>query len=236
MTASTVTQDSAQRDLNNLNMPYDIGPLGNLRQAKQEQSPVRSNSSWLGSGFVATVALQATEVGSVVCVPVQIGDILGSVRLALGATEGKKVETGFAALYIGSGTEPKGIMKAGSTTAPVQSKSAKLTSENGKGELDTAGKPVKEHRLTFTLEEAVTITAAMAPKGFIYVLIAMEAETMPTATGVLAKAEAHVALSNFATGSPVCLAGKCQGGLKTAAPEKLESFAAVEGIPLVALF
>src|SRR5271167_22823 len=171
MTASVTSQDNSMRDLNDLAMPYDIGPLGNLRQSAQPQSPARSNCSWIGATFLATIAVQAAEVGEVIAVPVQVGDIIEKVRLPLGSTEGKEVEAAFAALYAGTGAEPLGIMKAGSATAPVQSKSGEMTSENAKGVLDTAGKPVKEHRVTFTLEESVAITAAMAPHAFIYVLL-----------------------------------------------------------------
>ena len=99
---------------------------------------------------------------------------------------------------------------------------------------------MKEHRVTFTLEEKVTITEEMAPHGFIYLLLVVGKKggsgVIPTFTGVEASTASHVALSNFTSGSPLCLAGKCQSGLKTAAPEKLESVAAVAGIPLVALF
>jgi hypothetical protein len=214
MTASATTQDNPARVLALLSEPYDIGPLGNLRQSAQPQLPCRSNSSWLGATLLG-VALQASEVGTVVAVPVQAGDIVSRVTLPVGQTKGKGVENAFAALYEGHGTEPALV---------GQSKSVALK------ETVAAEKP-----LAFTLEEPVTVTAAMAPHGYIYVLVAMEAETMPNAIGVNCKTEAHKSLAALSANAPLVLAGKAGTGLKTTAKGKLESLAAVEPVPLVIL-
>jgi hypothetical protein len=234
-------QDNSMRDIADLAMPYDVGPIGNLRQVNQVGSPARSNSSWIGATFVATIAgPTAAGTGLIVCVPIQVNDLIEKVRLCLGATSGAEIESMYVALYKGTGAKPAAITKAGSTAA-LQSAAIEPTSENGEGKADTKGAPLKEHRLTFTLEEQVQITEEMAPKGFVYLLIniakAGASKVIPTLTGVTASTGAHKALAEFTSGSPLALAAESQGSLTTGtAPTSLSTVTAVAGIPLVALF
>lgn len=205
------TLDNSERLLGLLSQPYDIGPIGNIRQIGQVQSPARSNLSWLGLTAV-TGALNGSEVATVVAIPVMVGDIITKVKLALGAVSGVKVEAGFAAIYPGT---KEGVLLG-------QSKSAKLTA-------------TKETALEFTLETPIEITEAMAPHGYVYVAIAMEAETMPTCTGVAVTAGSQAALTALSPNAPLYLAAKAGSGLKTTAKEKIESPAVVAQVPIVIL-
>ena len=213
MPASASTTDNSGRLLDLLNSPYDIGPTGNIRQALNPSSPCRTNLSWLGATLVDG-ALNGTEVGTVVAVPVSPGDVLQTVKLAVGKTKGKKVEAGFAAVYVG--------VKGGALVA--QSKSALLK--------ETV---LAEEPLSFTLESTVAVTAATAPHGYVYVVLALEAETMPTCIGVSASKEAQACVAKLSVGAPECMAGSVGTALKTKAAATLGTVTVVAQVPLVIL-
>jgi hypothetical protein len=191
--------------------------LGNLQQLAaavgDQPAPARTNLGLLG-GTLADGALNGTEVATVVAVPVKPGDIITKVKLLIGKTKGKKVENAFAAVYPGT---KEGVLLG-------QSKSVAL------GETVLAEKP-----LEFTLEKPVTVTAAMAPGGFLYVAVAMEAETMPTCISVSASSEAQKAISKLGPLSPEFMSAKAGAALKAAAKEKIEGPAIVAVIPVVVL-
>src|ERR1700728_3716504 len=59
----------------------------------------RTNAEWFGLGGWADGVLGTSEVGPVVAIPVEEGAAFNKVSILIGATKGKKVEAGFAALY-----------------------------------------------------------------------------------------------------------------------------------------
>lgn len=194
--------------------------LGLAGLSSQANITPRSNAEFPGMGALADGALAASEVGCLVAVPVEIGTVLTKVVLPIGATKGKKVEAGFAALY--AAVNAKG--KAEEQPLLGQSKSAKLGEE-----------VLAEEPLTFTLETPVQITAAMAPNGFIYVVIVLEAETMPTANVFSTPKSVQKALAKSYPNGPVVLAGTVGAGLKTKAEATLGAITSKAVAPLVVL-
>lgn len=207
--------ERVQNILNSLTTanPTDNALLGNARQVAVN-APARSNLPTLGATLVDG-ALNGTEVGTAVMIPVKVGDIVTKVTLAVGKTKGKKVENAFAAVYAGTGAEPALL---------GQSKSVAL-----------AEGVLAEKPLVFTLETPITVTEANAPHGYLYVEIAMEAETMPTCIGVAASKESQALVAALNANSPLFLAAKVGTALKTTAKAKLESPAAVVQIPIIVL-
>ena len=195
--------------------------VGLAALASQANITVRSNAEILGGlGGTADGVLGTTEVGTLVAIPVEVGDVLSKVTVPVGATKGKKVEAGFAALY--AAVNAKG--KAEEQPLLAQSKSAKLGEE-----------VLAEEPLVFTLEKEVQVTAAMAPLGFLYVVIVLEAETMPTAVGFSTPKACQKPLAKIFTTGPVVLAGTVGAGLKTKAEATLGAITSKAVAPLVVL-
>lgn len=180
----------------------------------------RSNAEYLGFGGWADGVLGTTEVGTVVAVPVEEGDAFNKVSILIGATKGKKVEAGFAALYGGLNAK----LEAKEQALLAQSKSAAL-----------AEGVLAEKPLTFTLEKTVIITPAIAPYGFIYVEIALEAETMPTCATIATPKATQTAVPLLFTNAPVAFAGTAGTGLKTVAQATLGTVTSKAVAPIVSL-
>lgn len=195
--------------------------LGLASLASQANVTVRSNAEIFGLGNIVDGALAASEVGNVIAVPVEVGDVISKITLLVGATKGKKVEAGFAALYSGA-LNAKGEPKEQALLA--QSKSAAL------GETVAA-----EKALVFTLEQSVQITAAMAPNGYIYVVVALEAETVPSALTVATPKACQAAIAAAFANSPAVFAGTAGAGLKTKAEANLGAITSKAVAPLVFL-
>jgi hypothetical protein len=208
-----MAQTNAQRLLRLIEAPVDSP--GNIRQVAQPLSPSRSNLQWIGaSGLIGTNASQATEVGNVVAVPVQVGDTISKIKVPIGKKAYGTVTSAIGALYEGHGAEPALI--------------AQSVSKASVGE--TVKKP-----LELELAEPVTITATMAPNGFIYVMFAVAAssvaELLGWATPVVEAQEALIALS--AT-MPLWFSAKAGTAIKATAEAKLPAAAAaVATVPLV---
>ena len=209
------TQDNAQRLIADLAMPYDIGPIGNLRQIAQPQSPARSNSSWQGLTAVE-LALQAAGVLTSVAVPVQVGDIITKILVPVGNVAGAGVKNVFAGVYAGTGAKPAKIATVKAFTP-------------------TSEEVAKNVPLELTLEEPLTITTENAPHGYVYVGVGCEAATtLMKGIGVNCVTAVHVALAGISTGAPLFLANKSGSGL-AAAPATIAAVAAVEPVPLIIL-
>lgn len=180
----------------------------------------RTNAEWFGFGGWADGVLGTSEVGTVVAVPVEVGDPINKVSILVGATKGKKVEAGFAALYGALNAK----LEAKEQVLLAQSKSAAL------GEEVLAEKP-----LTFTLEKEVIVTPAIAPFGFILVEIALEAETMPTCATVSTPKATQAAGPLLFTNAPTALGGTAGTALKTKAAATLGTVTSKAVTPLVFL-
>jgi hypothetical protein len=194
--------------------------LGLASNASQGNITVRSNGEFPLMGALADGALAASEVGCVVAVPVENGDLFTKVTIPIGATKGKKVEAGFGALY--AAVNAKG--KAEEQPLLGQSKSAAL-----------AEGVLAEEPLVFTLEKGVLITPAFAPNGFIYVVIALEAETMPTAAVFSTPKSVQNGLAKTNPNGPVAYGGTVGAGLKTKASATLGAIASKAVTPYVQL-
>ena len=186
--------------------------LGKRNNETQADVPVRSNLSILKYSAVEDGALAATKVGCLAAVPVQEGDVISSVTYLIGATAGNTVSAGFVALYAG---------KAAGTLL-VQSKSENYA------ESIKASEAFK-----FTLEKSVLITSENAPKGFIYVVLALvSAVTIPTAVCTpIPKA----CQQEWFTGGPEVLGGTVGTGLGTTAEATLGTVTSKANTPLVFL-
>jgi hypothetical protein len=180
----------------------------------------RSNAEWFGLAGWTDGALGTSEVGTVVAVPVELGDEINKITVFVGATKGKKVEAGFAALYQALNAKNK----AEEQPLLAQSKSAKL------GEEVLAEKP-----LTFTLETPVIVTSERAPYGFLYVVVVLEAETMPTAAAVSTPKATQAAVPLLFTNAPVVLSGTVGSGFKTNAEATLGAVTSKAVAPIVSL-
>lgn len=211
MTAGTSTMDNAERLLGNLNSPINTAWLGNLRQIGETGRPARSNLEILGPGALVDGALAATGIGAFVPVPAQVGDVFTKVSVPIGATAGGTMTHQFAALYVGSGTEPTLIEQSTDTTSAA----------------------IAEKVLaSWTLTASVPITAAMAPHGFVYAEICITASTVPTAATVSTPSGTNY---KWAANSPLFWSFTAGSALAGTAAAKIESAAAKVVAPIVIL-
>lgn len=182
--------------------------VGLASQVGQSNLTVRSNAEFPFMGTLADGALAATEVGCVIALPVEVGDTIAKITIPIGATKGKKVEAGYVAVYQALNAK----LEAKEQPLLGQSKSAKLV------ETVAAEKP-----LTFTLETPISISAApaLAPYGFVYVVIVLEAETMPTCATFSTPKAVQVTLAAANPNAPVVFGGTVGTGLKEKAEATL---------------
>jgi hypothetical protein len=185
---------------------------GKRNNETQADVPVRTNLSLFKYSTVEDGALAATKVGCLAAVPVQEGDVISSVTYLIGATPGQTVSAGFVALYTGKA--------AGALLA--QSKS-----EN----YNEALKASEAYK--FTLEKSVLITSENAPKGFIYVVLALvSAVAIPTA---VCSGVPKACQQEWFTGGPEVLGGTVGTGLGTTAEATLGTVTSKANAPLVFL-
>ena len=190
---------------------------GKLNNETQADVPVRTNLSILKYSAVEDGALAATEVGCLVAVPVQEGDVVSSVTILAGATAGKEVEHTFAALYAG---------KAGGKLLGQSKDTGAITAE-----------PAASKAYKYTLEKSVLITSENAPKGFVYVVVVVAAPT--GASGVINTALCtpvpKACQQEWFTGGPEVLGGTVGSGLKATAEATLGTVTSKANTPLVFL-
>jgi hypothetical protein len=194
--------------------------FGNLFQALAPKRLCRTNAEWTGTNAaIATNKLvPAAGETTVVAVPVTPGDVLSKILVPIGTTAGEKAEEGYAALYEGKAT---GKLLS-------QSKSLKF-----------AETFEKEKGFVFTLEKPITVTAEMAPGGFLYVQFNLNTVTViPTIVSVVAPtAGAAKALALAGAGAPpVQIAAKTGAGKKEAAEAELGALVNIAYVPIIALF
>src|ERR1039458_7464431 len=163
--------------------------FGRPNNATQSDIPARSNVWTQKLSKLEDGAIAATEVGNVIAVPVQEGDVISNVTVLVGATPGKLVTAGFAALYAGE--------KSGKLLAQSKTKNY--------GEGIKASEAYK-----FELEKSVLITTN-APKGYVFVVIALtSAEAMAT---MLSSPVPKACQYAWFTGGPEVLCGTAGSGL-----------------------
>jgi hypothetical protein len=185
--------------------------FGRPVNATQSDVPARSNVWTQKLTKLEDGALAATEVGCVVPVPVQEGDVFTSATYLIGATAGNTVSAGFAALYAG---------KAGGKLL-AQSKTKNY------------GAITASEAYKFELEKSVLITSENAPKGFVYVvLVLVSAVTIPTA---LSSPVPKACQYEWFTGGPEVLAGTVGTGLGATAEATLGTVTSKVSGPLVFL-
>jgi hypothetical protein len=186
--------------------------LGGLSNVGQSNIPARSNLELLGgAGALSDGALAATGVGCVVPVPVDPG-IYSKVSILTGATAGITMTNQFAALYAGTGAAPVLLGQSTDTTAAAIGAKALLG---------------------WTLATPVIVTSAQAPNGFIYVLLAITAATVPTAASVATPAGVNYQWNGSA--SPLFLSMTAGSALAGTAAATIASPAAKAVAPIVIL-
>jgi hypothetical protein len=186
--------------------------LGQLSNVAATEVPFRSNAEYFGYSNLVDGALAATGVGCAVPVPVDVGMTVSKVSILTGATAGATITNQFAALYSGTGTAPALIGQSTDTTSAA-----------------IAAKTL----LGWSLTAPQTITAAQAPNGFIYVLIAITAATIPTAATVATPAGVNYQWNG--TVSPLFLSMTAGSALAGTAASTIASPAAKVVAPLVFL-
>ena len=187
--------------------------FGNPVQSGQTGRPGRSNLSYIGVANLTDGAAAATGVMSCTAVPVEVGDVITTVTYFAGATAGGTMTHQFAALYSGTNVAaPPLIAQSTDTTSAAIGASAKFP---------------------YTLSAPVTITAAMAPNGFIYAALGITATTVPTAVGGFFVTAAEY--QYISTGSPILLGGTSGSAVGATAPATLASLTFKAAVPLVLL-
>lgn len=172
--------------------------FGKPNNATQANLPARSNVWTQKLSKLEDGAIAATEVGNVIAVPVQEGDVISNVSVLVGATPGKLVTAGFAALYAGK--------KEGKLLAQSKTKNY--------GEGVKASEAYK-----FELEKPQTITSVNAPSGYVFAVIALtSAEAMAT---MISSPVPKACQYAWFTGGPEVLCGTAGTGLGATAEATL---------------
>lgn len=187
--------------------------FGNPVQSGQTGRPGRSNLAYIGVGNMTDGAAVATGVMSCTAVPVEVGDVITTITYFAGATAGGTMTHQFAALYSGTNVAapPRIAQSTDTTSAAIVASTA----------------------FPYTLSAPVTITAAMAPNGFIYAALGITATTVPTAVGGFFVTAAEY--QYISTGSPILLGGSSGSAVAGTAPATLASLTFKAAIPLVLL-
>lgn len=183
--------------------------LGQTTNSTQPNIAVRTNVTAI-NGLADTAAALATGVCTSVAVPVEYGDVISTVRVAVGATAAGTPTNSWAAVYSGIATP---ALLAQSTTG-------------GSGAIAASGV------YTFTLATPVTVTPAIAPNGFIYVSVMVAATTVPSLATI--PAAAAVGYKWF-TNSPLFFAASHGSALTTTAPATIAAPTALGTAPVVVL-
>lgn len=195
-----------------LNNPLEA-LLGGLSNAVQGNIPARSNLEILGGAAQLTDgALAATGVGCAVPVPVDPGTVVSKVSILTGATAGATMTNQIVALYAGTGAAPVLIGQSTDTTSAAIGAKALLG---------------------WSLTAPQIITQAQAPGGFIYVLLAITASTVPTAASVATPAGINYQWNG--TVSPLFLSMTAGSSLAGTAAATIASPAAKAVAPVVIL-
>jgi hypothetical protein len=121
-----------------------------------------SNLEYTGLANPTDGALAGTGVGCFVPIPVQVGAVISKVSILVGATAAGTPTNQFAAIYSGIATPALIGQSTDTLTAAIAASGM----------------------ASWTLTAPQTITAAMAPHGFIYAEVAITATTVPTAAVV----------------------------------------------------
>ena len=187
--------------------------FGNLTQIGNSARPARSNAYFMGGvDGLSDGALAATGIGCFVPVPVQVGDVITAISIQVGATAGGTMTHQFAALYSGIAT-PALLAQSTDTTSAAIGASAIAT---------------------WTLANPVTITAAMAPNGFVYAEVAITASTVPTAAAFSTPTAVGYQIAGVST-SPLFQSATAGSALAGTAAATCASPAAKAVAPLVIL-
>ena len=189
--------------------------LGQPTTITSGDGPAFSNAAYTGlAGLADTTTALTSGVGTAIPIPVPIGALISKVTVFVGAQAASTPTHSWACLYAGSGAAPArlGTQSTDGGTAAIAASGA----------------------LTFTLGAPVTVTAAVAPYGFIYASIGVTVNTtMPSlATVSLAAAVAY----QWFTNSPVGMGAVTHGSaLGAVAPTTIASPAAQAATPIVVL-
>jgi hypothetical protein len=217
MSAGTAITDNAEKLLGILGAaPATDAVAGTLVQTSGNNvSPARTSLAWPCLGVPTNTAAQAAEVGNFVAVPVAIGDVFKTVGVLGGSAAAGTVAEYIVALYAG---KTAGVLLA-------QSKSA------------TPGSHPKEEFYESTLEKAVTITAANAPAGYIWVQVsAGAAGTMFSFYSSTYTTAGQEIAGKLGKSAPPYLSAKGGAAIKTAAEAVLPTLSSIANVPIVALF
>lgn len=187
-----------------------LGALyGSISNVAQPDYPARSNLEFPVGGL-SDGALAATGVGCYVAVPVDVGMSVSKVTMLVGATAGATMTHQFVAIYSGIATPALLAQSADGTSGAIAASAA----------------------ISFTLQSPQTITAAMAPNGFIYAGVAITAATVPTAASVATPTAVGY---QFFTGGPLFLSATAGSALGGTAAATIASPAAKATAPVLFL-
>lgn len=187
--------------------------LGGLQQVGNPGYAARSNL-YFPVGALTDGALPTTGIGVVVPVPVALADVISKINVPIGATAGATMTHQFAAVYSAvSQTAASNLLLAQST--------------------DTTSAAIGASALaSWTLATPVTVTAANAPAGFLYVMVAITASTIPTAVSVGTPSGINYA---WTPKSPLFFGATAGSSVGGTAPANLTGLAAKAVAPVVIL-
>lgn len=191
--------------------------LGLQANAAQANIGARSNLEWPQIAGDLTDAAASLVSGklTLIPVPVEVGDVIASVAVAVGATAASTPTHQWVALYSGILTTPalQGAQSTDGTTAVIAASAL----------------------YKFTLATAVIVTPAIAPYGYIYAGISATASTVPSLIGGNVATAAQYA--RF-TDAPPFWAATYSSALGATAPATvtLASATAIATVPEVYLY
>lgn len=218
MSAGTATRDNAGLLLAMLQYAQGSSTIGGQVQEKSTKVvPARSSIYWPGAGVPVEMAAQAAEVGNFVAIPVTPGDVFRHVGAVGSKTAAGTVAEYITGLYVG---EAGGALLA-------QSKSA------------TPSSHPKEEQYNAELESTVTITKAMAPKGYVYSFVADgSAGTQFGFVGLTytTALQAIMAYMGGAGAAATPMYGKGGSAIKGTAEAVVPTLTAVANVPAIVLF
>jgi hypothetical protein len=217
LTGDTVIRNANGSWVNAPEEPSVVALLANLRQEGETGRPARTNlDGLLGTGTIKeeTAAL-VTKEANLVAIPVAIGDVISKIGVLVGAQAAVTPTHSFGALCVGEGTEPAVIeQSADELTAAIAA----------------------EKLFAWKLAKAVTVTAAMAPKGYLSAAVSVTAGTVPGLMGFAGLAVLNKVVASV-TGAPAASAQMFSvSGTEGVAKNPTGTLTATLKVPVVILF
>lgn len=213
----TIIRNAAGYWVNQPSEPDSTWPLAGLNQEANPSRPARTSFFGLPafSALKDEAAALIKKEAIMVSIPVLPGDVISKIGVLVGATAAETPTHQWGALYEGS----------------FVSSEAVLIGQSADAEAAAIG---KEAPYAWALSKPVTITAAMAPHGFVYAAVQVTATVEPSLLGQTVVAAAQYA---WATGGPSAFGEKFSvSGTEGVAKSPSGTLTKVTALPIVVLY